>query len=101
MDLSAARVICYELYEEISGVMVGNAERSQLMAEMPDSSLTYGEILPRSFQSLVSEVDPKPGEEFWDLGCGTGKPVILAALLFPFARLNGVELVTSTVDAAN
>ena len=37
-------------------------------------------------------MDPQPGEVFYDLGCGTGLPSAVAAIMFPqLARSEGVE----------
>ena len=42
---------------------------------------------------------PKNGDVFYDLGCGTGKPVIAAALSFPkFKQCKGMELVDGLVQ---
>ena len=46
-------------------------------------------------------VKPQPGEVFWDLGCGTGKPVVISGLCFPqLKRVKGVELFKNLADLA-
>ena len=36
--------------------------------------------------------DPQPGEVFYDLGCGTGLPSTIAAIMFPqLASSEGAE----------
>lgn len=47
------------------------------------TEFTYGEVLFHYFIPLLELVKPKKGEIFWDLGCGGGRPVAIAALYFP------------------
>lgn len=49
------------------------------------SNFTYGEALYEHFMALLHFLKPQPGEIFWDLGCGSAKPVAIAALNFPFS----------------
>lgn len=49
---------------------------------------------------VESVPDTGPNTEFWDLGSGKGKAVFSAALSGRFARLVGVELAESLVEAA-
>jgi protein-L-isoaspartate O-methyltransferase len=86
------------LYGEIDGKAISHAARQK--SGDPDLSLTYGEIVPSSFRALIDEAKPQPGEVFYDLGSGTGKPVILASLLYPFSRLVGIERVGALATAA-
>ena len=45
--------------------------------------------------------DPKPGEIFWDIGCGGAKPVAIAALEHPELKVcKGVELLPGLYDLA-
>ena len=53
---------------------------------------TYGEIVANSFSQMLITTNPKPREVFYDLGCGAGKAVFSAALLFPFLKVKGIEL---------
>jgi len=78
------------LYAGVDGYRLSHGERKRLGNE--DRSLVYGEIDPRAFGELLDRVGVAPGECFWDAGAGTGKPVLLAAMLFPFARCFGVEV---------
>jgi hypothetical protein len=64
-----------------------------------DSSFKYGEILFRplaiSLQKIQYEFNglKHPGKEiFVDLGSGTGKPCIAAALMYPFKKVIGIEV---------
>ena len=63
------------------------------------SAFTYGEIVFDTFVPLLSMANPKAGDLFYDLGCGTGKPLIAAALSFPnFKHCKGMELVDGLVQ---
>ena len=37
---------------------------------------------------------------FYDLGCGTGKALFIAALCFPFAKCVGIELLEGLCEQA-
>lgn len=55
--------------------------------------LTYGELDFEFFTELLSAVEPKPGETFLDIGSGCGRLVAAAALLHPWSRAVGIEIV--------
>lgn len=58
-----------------------------------DAELTYGEVTFSHFVPILEYADPQPGEVFWDLGCGAGRPLVTAALAFPQLKAcKGVEL---------
>ena len=44
---------------------------------------TYGEVLFEHFIAVLEYAQPQPGEVFWDLGCGAGRPLVTASLAFP------------------
>ena len=44
---------------------------------------TYGEVLFPYFIPLFELTKPKPGEIFWDIGCGAGRPLAVVSLNFP------------------
>lgn len=52
----------------------------------------YGEILPAASLALLEAADLGPRDVFVDLGSGTGKVVILAALCTAVGRAVGIEL---------
>jgi histone methylation protein DOT1 len=78
------------LYAGVEGYQLSHAERKRLGNE--DRSLVYGEIHPPAFADLLERTGVSPGEVFWDAGSGTGKPVLVAAALFPFSCCCGVEV---------
>jgi SAM-dependent methyltransferase len=70
--------------------LVSNDYRDKM--QLKGGEYTYGEVVASSFFELLLLTDPKPGEIFYDLGCGGGKAVFSAALFFPFLRVKGIEL---------
>lgn len=65
-------------------------------------ALTYGEVVFTSFVPLLGYAKPKAGEVFWDIGCGAGKPVIIASLAFPELKAcKGVEILDNLVKLAS
>jgi precorrin-6B methylase 2 len=82
--------ILTKLYENVSPFSISLEER-KLKNIQADKSFTYGEVVFYSFAQILELAQPKPGEIFYDLGCGAGKPVFIAALVFDFAKACGVE----------
>ena len=54
--------------------------------------MTYAEMAFEAFAEVMRGVHPTPGSRFLDLGSGTGRQVMAAALLFDFAGCVGVEM---------
>jgi hypothetical protein len=98
MDLKSATDIFNVLYSDVNGYALSNAARQKL--NHYDKSHTYGEVSAESIYRILNEVKPKEGEIFYDLGSGTGKAVIMAALTYPFAKCKGVELLDDLHDGA-
>ena len=61
-------------------------------------SFTYGEISLLSFPQLLAKANPKKNEVFYDLGCGSGKPVVYASFLYCFKKCIGIELLPLIFD---
>ena len=50
---------------------------------------------------LIDVAKPKPGEIFYDLGCGAGRPVITTALAFPYLKVcKGIEFLEGLTSLA-
>ena len=65
------------------------------------SEYTYGEVVFLHFIPLLEYVKPKPGEIFYDLGCGSGKPMVIASLIFPFLKVcKGIEFLKELANLA-
>lgn len=84
------------LYNGINATAISLKERRDKNIE--DSTYTYGEVTFYSFVRMLEKADPKPGEIFCDLGSGAGKPVIIAGLVFDFAKAYGIEKLDNLYD---
>lgn len=63
---------------------------------LTEREFTYGEVNFESFIPMVDFAKPQPGEIFFDMGCGSGQPLMVAALAFPkLAKCVGVELLVN------
>jgi len=87
------QTIIDRLYFSVDGYSLSFADRTGPLET--DKSFIYGEMLLESLSRVMDPVSPQPGELFYDLGSGTGKLVMMAHLLYPFARAEGVELLPS------
>lgn len=71
-----------------------------------DTNLTYGEITGlASINSMIQRIREcgslmQVGGSFYDLGSGTGKPVVAAALLHSFSLCCGIEVVNKLYTAS-
>lgn len=60
---------------------------------LDDKIFTYGEVTFDSFLPMLSFVRPQRNEIFYDLGCGSGQPLMVASLAFPKLKAcRGIEL---------
>jgi SAM-dependent methyltransferase len=89
-----------QIFGDIQGYTLSSTGRAKLQRES-DPAFTYGEVTPEAVEMFMNMVQPQPGEVFYDLGSGTGKAVIFASLLAPFAKSVGVELVEDLHAASN
>lgn len=87
------------LYSDISTSQI-SAEGRQKHNLSQDSCYVYGETVMNSLFSMVSDMAPKKGEVFYDLGSGGGKNLLFAALSFPFSKCVGVEYIDVLADTA-
>ena len=98
MDLANAQEIFEQLYSGFSGYDIARSEKERMGRQ--EAATTYGEVIPTAFHDVMLAAEPQEGEVFFDLGSGTGKATILAALIFPFSRVVGIELLPGLGDAA-
>ena len=64
------------------------------------SSATYGEIRPAATLHLLDALQLTRRDVFYDLGCGVGKVVLLAAMASSAKRCVGVELAADRIALA-
>jgi hypothetical protein len=89
----------YSLYGDISPATISiNYRKKHGIYE--NLSLVYGESHLPSLYALFNEINPRPGEIFYDLGSGSGRLVLYAALSFPFAKCIGIELLDDLINIA-
>jgi SAM-dependent methyltransferase len=98
MEMEIVEKIFNSLYSDINGYNISSKARKKIMSS--DKALTYGEVVPQEFFKILSEVNPKPGEVFYDLGSGLGKAVFLASLFFDFSKIVGIELLDDLCQAS-
>jgi SAM-dependent methyltransferase len=88
-NLNEIQTVLDALYSGVNGYNISHAERTGERKDNP--SFTYGEMLLEPFARILDLVKPAPGETFFDLGSGTGKVLVMADQLFPFASVTGIE----------
>ena len=54
--------------------------------------IQYGEVDFSSFARALEWVTPRTGESFYDLGSGTGKAALTAAVAHPFGHVTAIEI---------
>lgn len=96
MELATAKEMFDRLYAGVSAYEISHGQRRRDSLE--DRSLIYGEVTLESFHHVLSKAAPPAGGVFCDLGSGSGKALFLAAMLFDFSRLVGIELLTDLVE---
>ncbi len=98
LDLETTTHIFNNLYSDINGYTLSAQARNRVGYH--DKAHTYGEVMPESFYKIIQRTEPREGEVFYDLGSGTGKAVILAALLFNFSECVGIEILKELHETA-
>jgi len=99
MDQKSINVFLYRLYDEDKAATVSVQCRKKYHA-YSQNSLIYGNSHLPSLYEIFSKVKPCAGEVFYDLGSGSGRVVLFAALSFPFMKCVGIELVDELVRLA-
>ena len=68
--------------------------------KLPADSIHYAPIKPRQFFAILSKLKIDPGTfTFIDIGCGKGRPLLLAQSM-GFAKIIGVELSATLAEIA-
>ena len=87
------------VFENVYGSNVSQDARKAL--KLQGSEFTYGEVEYLYFVPLLKMAAPKSGGVFWDLGCGTGKGLVAAALSENhFDKICGVEFIETLAQTA-
>uniref|UniRef100_A0A7S1U404 Histone-lysine N-methyltransferase, H3 lysine-79 specific n=1 Tax=Phaeomonas parva TaxID=124430 RepID=A0A7S1U404_9STRA len=86
-----------EPFPEGLGKETSRAERQ--VQNLNSSTLVYGEITFDPFAEQLLKLQDfgglaQQGGNFYDIGCGTGKPVFAAALLHRFDKCVGIEILS-------
>jgi S-adenosylmethionine-diacylgycerolhomoserine-N-methlytransferase len=50
---------------------------------------------------LIADLDPPPGASVLEIGCGTGRNLVLAARRYPHARFYGIDISRAMLATAN
>eukprot|EP00927_Polykrikos_kofoidii_P034147 TRINITY_DN28992_c0_g1_i1.p1 TRINITY_DN28992_c0_g1~~TRINITY_DN28992_c0_g1_i1.p1 ORF type:complete len:307 (+),score=41.40 TRINITY_DN28992_c0_g1_i1:171-1091(+) len=87
-----------EIYGGITGYNIPEEESQAVRAQ--GGSPTYGELEPVATLLLLRTLELTPEDILYDLGCGTGKVLIIAALASAVGRLVGLELSETRVVGA-
>lgn len=82
-----------------SSYCLPESERHQFDSIAPSSG-TYGELTVRGAATVFRLLQPTGGDVLYDLGSGTGRFVLQAALTLPRVRVVGVELSATRHAAA-
>lgn len=103
MDFDRAKTIAGILYQDSNGYSVSRIGK-ETAGLVEDKAFTYGEISFDTFPEILalslSKGNPKP-DNFYDLGSGTGKAVIIATLLGGFQKIRGIELIPELFKESN
>lgn len=79
---------------------VSKAERS--VKKLTDKSLVYGEVEYDAFECILKKATKSRGRGgiFYDLGAGSGRPVLIARIAMDFDKCIGIEYLKGLHDAA-
>lgn len=79
------------LYALQQGAVISLQARQR--RQLQSTEFVYGEIETLSFAALLQRLPIAPGSVFYDLGSGTGKAVVAAAMLYPKINSVGIEII--------
>lgn len=84
-----AIALCHKVYRDVPGFSL--AKQARQVQQQFSYEYIYGEIDFKSFAHLLSRCKIMPTTVFYDLGSGTGKALVCAALLYDFKKICGIE----------
>ncbi len=97
-DSTTEQKIFDELYSQVNGFDISMKARNA--KGITSKSFTYGEISFETFSQILAEAGLQSHHTFYDLGCGTGKPVFVATLASRPKKAVGIELLPELVTVA-
>ena len=95
---SQPRQVIRQLYRDLDGFEIPGAEERAIRSSK--GSPIYGEMMPAATEHLLRFLDLGEGDVFYDLGAGSGKVVLQAAMTAPLRKAVGVELSATRVGLA-
>jgi len=98
MEIEKAKIIFEQLYKSIDGIEISLNERKRLQIE--DKTFVYGEVLFEECVKLLKKAGLNKNDVFYDLGCGLGKPNLIASLVFEPKKSVGIELLNDLFEKA-
>lgn len=99
MDHQARKYFVDALYADMTSSSVSVKARSD-NEYTNNMSFVYGDTNLDLLFEVLEFLQPKPGDVFYDLGCGGGQVVFYAALAYPFAKCCGIEYLKDLYDFA-
>lgn len=91
----------YEAYADLDGHQISEWAREVLPIARPGMELTYGEVHFMPIFRLLERLAVGPEDVLVDLGSGSGRLVLAAAVGFPFLRrILGIEILRELHEAA-
>lgn len=96
LNLHQHEAVFQQCFQNVDGFRL--SRQARLNADAME--YTYGEINFLSFIALLSLAHPTKEKKFYDLGSGTGKAVLAAAMVFDMQFCCGVELFEPLYQAA-
>ena len=91
--------ILEELYKKVHAK--SSSLRYRLLHLIQDKEFIYGEIDFLSFYTILERTSPSNQDVFYDLGSGSGKAALSAALFFNVNKSVGVELLPPLYEQSN
>jgi SAM-dependent methyltransferase len=90
--------VFHELYKNIDGykIALGAQKKTGIYLQ----SFMYGEVTYKGLYEILHLVKPQAHETFYDLGSGTGKAVMIAALVTSCQKCVGIELLKDLYHTA-
>ena len=83
-------------YYRNEGFFIAKAARESMFLD--PYTFVYGEIAAHGLRELLQRAQPMAGDVFYDLGSGSGKAVMTAALLYPQILAKGIEYLPEMCD---